>query len=54
MENNREREPRRSADDSPGAIGDPHEGVVDDPLGDEAAFPSTWQCLAGGEGYGRD
>lgn len=35
---------------SPLHIGDPAEWLdADDPLGDEAAFPTTWQHLAGGE-----
>ena len=37
-----------------GPIGDPAETWADDPLGDEAAFPSTWQHLAGGEAAARD
>ena len=40
--------------DGTAAIGDPAEMNPDDPLGDEAAFPSTWQHLAGSEGNGRD
>jgi hypothetical protein len=44
----------RDADGSSGTIGDPADSYADDPLGDEAAFPSTWQHLAGGEGHGRD
>ena len=36
---------------SPNTIGDPFDPPpVDDPLGDEAAFPSTWQHLCAGDG----
>ena len=30
-------------------IGDPFDMHADDPLGDEAAFPTTWQHLACGD-----
>ena len=40
----------RGLDRSLLAIGEPFELVhADDNLGDEAAFPSTWQCLAAGD-----
>jgi hypothetical protein len=45
---------RRDADRSTGTIGDAADRYADDPLGDEAAFPSTWQHVASGEGRGRD
>jgi len=44
----------RSADGAAGTIGDPVDVHEDDPLGDEAAFPSTWQHLAGPESAGWD
>jgi hypothetical protein len=43
--------------DADGAAGMPGESLdvhADDPLGDEAAFPSTWQELAGAESSRRD
>ena len=36
-------------DRAAGSIGDPVDPFGDDPLGDEAAFPSTWQHLASAE-----
>jgi hypothetical protein len=39
----------RDADGTAGMFGDPLDVHADDPLGDEAAFPSTWQELAGAE-----
>jgi len=56
MEDNWARQPMdpRDAEGAMGTIGDPADLWADDPLGDEAAFPSTWQHLAAGEGHGRD
>jgi hypothetical protein len=44
----------RDADGMSGMIGEPADVHADDPLGDEAAFPSTWQQLAGVESIGRE
>jgi len=44
----------RDADGSAGSIGDPIDVHADDPLGDEAAFPSTWQHLESIEAARRD
>ena len=44
----------RDADVPAGSIGDPIDVHADDPLGDEAAFPSTWQLLASIEAAGRE
>ena len=47
MEHNWQGHDPRDADGPAGMIGDPADLPTDDPLGDEAAFPSTWQHLAG-------
>jgi hypothetical protein len=42
------------ADGTAGTIGEPLDVHADDPLGDEAAFPSTWQEMAGADANRRD
>jgi hypothetical protein len=52
MENNWARRSLDANGFEPGSttgIGDPSDMHADDPLGDEAAFPTTWQDLACGD-----
>jgi hypothetical protein len=55
MENSSARRSFDATDSEPdwNRIGDPQASHCDDPLGDEAAFPMTWQQVALGDA-GRD